>query len=187
MHPMYQEYADKKASDIAEPDVLVMEESAFVADAASMMQKRDVSTVLVGSGTAPPIGIVTERDVLYRVVAEHRSPYKTTLKDVMSSPVVTVDESTPVREAIALMREKGIRRLPVTRGGSITGMLTLRSIIGNSPKKNIELIEVELPAAFSKIACPYCGSKFESKDDLSKHIDRIHLGPGLLEGDLRKW
>ncbi|HEX2472763.1 MAG TPA: hypothetical protein VFZ67_00650 [Nitrososphaera sp.] len=37
------------------------------------------------------------------------------------------------------------------------------------------------------VSCPYCGSKFDSNEELSKHIDRIHHGSGLLEGDTRKW
>ena len=37
------------------------------------------------------------------------------------------------------------------------------------------------------VSCPYCASKFDSKEELSKHIDRIHHGSGLLEGDSRKW
>jgi len=37
------------------------------------------------------------------------------------------------------------------------------------------------------VTCPYCGSKFEETSDLSKHIDKIHIGPGLLEGDFRKF
>ncbi|HZD34040.1 MAG TPA: C2H2-type zinc finger protein [Nitrososphaeraceae archaeon] len=38
-----------------------------------------------------------------------------------------------------------------------------------------------------EFSCPYCQSKFENKDDLSRHIDRIHTGSGLLEGDVGKW
>jgi uncharacterized C2H2 Zn-finger protein len=37
------------------------------------------------------------------------------------------------------------------------------------------------------MTCPYCGSGFKDKDEMSKHIDRIHIGSGLLEGDMRKW
>jgi signal-transduction protein with cAMP-binding, CBS, and nucleotidyltransferase domain len=185
---MYQEYADKKAGDIAERDVLVMDESVCLSDAARAMREKGVSSVLVSRTVAmQPVGIVTERDILYRVVAEHRSPFKTVLKEVMSSPLVIIDESAPVKDAVVLMRKHGIRRMPVTREGKIVGMLTLKSIIGDSHEKSIELIDVELPAAISKVACPYCGSKFESKQDLSKHIDRLHLGSGLLEGDLRQW
>lgn len=185
---MYQEYADKKAGDIVERDVLVMDESVCVADAARAMRQKGVSSVLV-SRTAgmEPVGIVTERDILYRVVAEHRSPFKTVLKGVMSSPLIVIDESTLVKDAIMLMRKNGIRRMPVTKEGKVTGMLTLKSVIGDSHEKRIELIDVELPAAISKVACPYCGSKFENKEDLSKHVDRLHLGSGLLEGDMRQW
>lgn len=184
---MYQEYADKKAADVAESRVLVLDESVCIADAARAMREKGVSSVLV-SRTAEvlPVGIVTERDILYRVVAEHRGPFKTALNDVMSSPLVTVDGSAHVKDAVVLMRKNGIRRMPVTKEGKIVGMLTLKSIIGESQEKSIELIDVELPAAVSKVACPYCGSKFENKQDLSKHIDRLHLGSGLLEGDLRQ-
>ena len=185
---MYQEYADKKAGDVAEKDVLVMDELVCLADAARTMRQKGVSSVLVSRTAAmEPVGIVTERDILYRVVAEHRSPFKITLKDVMSSPLVTIDESAPVKDAIVLMRKHGIRRMPVTKEGKIVGMLTLKAVIGDSREKSIELIDVELPAAINKFACPYCGSKFDGKEDLSKHIDRIHLGSGLLEGDLRQW
>jgi len=185
---MYHEYADKKAVDVAETDVFVLNESVNIADAARAMREKAVSSVLVSRAIdTQPVGIVTERDVLYRVVAEHKGPFKTILRDVMSSPLVTIDESAPVKDAVVLMRKNGFRRVPVTKEGKIVGMLTLQSIIGDSHEKRIELIDVELPVAISKVACPYCQSKFENKQDLSKHIDRMHLGTGLLEGDMRQW
>jgi signal-transduction protein with cAMP-binding, CBS, and nucleotidyltransferase domain len=185
---MYREHADKKVSEVMERDILFMDESASVADAAHMMRQKGVSSVIVGlPAKKQSTGIVTERDILYRVVAEHRSPFKTAIKEVMSSPLVTIDGSALLRDAILLMRQKGIRRIPVTSDGSAVGMLTLKSIIGDSRKKDIELIDVELPLTVSKILCPYCESKFEDKQELSKHIDRLHLGSGLLEGDLRRW
>jgi signal-transduction protein with cAMP-binding, CBS, and nucleotidyltransferase domain len=183
---MHQDYADKKAGDVAEKDVLVLDGSTYIAYAAKAMRDAGVSSVLVGR-YEKLTGIVTEKDILYRVVAEHRSPFKTVLKDIMSSPLITIDESVSVKDAIVLMRKNGIRRMPVTKNGEIVGLLTLRSIIGNSREKNIELAEIEPPGAKNTIACPYCQSKFENKEDLSKHMDRLHLGSGLLEGDLRQW
>ena len=60
--------------------------------------------------------------------------------------------------------------------------------MGNNHDDSVALAEVELPAALeSKVMCPYCQSSFSNKEELSKHIDRLHLGSGLLEGDLRKW
>jgi signal-transduction protein with cAMP-binding, CBS, and nucleotidyltransferase domain len=185
---MYQEYADKQAGDIADTDVLIMDESTCIEDAARAMKQKGVLSVIV-SRNAPTdiVGIVTERDILYRVVAEHRSPFKTVLKEVMSSPVVSIDEAALVKDAIVLMRKNGIRRLPVMKDRKIIGMLTLMSVMGGSQKRSIELIAVELPAVAYKVPCPYCGSKFENNSELSQHIDRLHLGSGLLEGDLRQW
>jgi signal-transduction protein with cAMP-binding, CBS, and nucleotidyltransferase domain len=133
-------------------------------------------------GTSPDqtVGIVTEKDILYRVVAEHRSPFKTILREIMSWPLITIDESAQIKDAVILMRANGIRRLPTTPQGKVMGMLTLKSIIGNSDDRSVELADVELS---TQVRCPYCQSKFENKEDLSKHVDRLHLGSGLLEGD----
>jgi hypothetical protein len=78
----------------------------------------------------------------------------------------------------------GDRRLVVKKaeGNNITGVITLISIVGNIPSDKLELAEVELPTNIiereaTKIICP----------EMSKHIDRIHIGSGLLEGDMRRW
>lgn len=186
---IYQEdHLAKKAGDLAEKDVIVMDQYTIVADAAKTMRSKGMSSILVGrDNNNLPVGIVTERDILYRVIAGSLGPFKTTLKDIMSSPLVTISESATVRDAIFLMRKNNFRRMPVVENnGKIVGMLTIRSIIGNSTKNNIELPEVDLPSR-KQVMCPYCDSKFENKQELSIHIDRLHLGSGLLEGDLRQW
>jgi CBS domain-containing protein len=192
-----QAYLDKRVGDVAEKEMVVLAESTTVADAVRVMKEKDVSSVLVGSGSGrrdntPPLpaGIVTERDILYRVVAENKGPFKVTLKEVMSSPLVTIDESASVRDAISVMRRKGIRRLPVTDSkGRMTGVVTLKAVVGNMPGKSVELATVEVGSTStvaSGVVCPYCGSSFDGKADLSKHIDRLHIGSGLLEGDVRQ-
>ena len=128
----------------------------------------------------------------------------------MSSPLQTVGEDVSVKDAVSIMRNKGIRRIVVVTNKnksaesdlsipakdkgkiSILGVLTLMSIIGGSSNQSISLADIDIPDSIisSKnivIACPYCGSKFDNKTDLSKHIDRIHIGAGLLEGDTRQW
>src|SRR5215510_1269837 len=102
------------------------------------MKRDQVSSVLVGRDSQQVTGIVTETDILYRVVAENRSPFKTTLKEIMSSPLITVDEATPSRDAIAIMRRNGIRRIPVMKNGQVMGILTLKSIVGNNVDRNVE-------------------------------------------------
>jgi signal-transduction protein with cAMP-binding, CBS, and nucleotidyltransferase domain len=170
---------------------IILDESTSVAEAARIMKKEGASTVLVGSDSQHVIGIVTEKDILYRVVAENRGPFKTPLKAIMSSPVISIDGSAAAKDAIALMRNNGIRRVLVTKREEIIGILTIKSIIennnNNNYRKSVELAEVELPSTVEiKIMCPYCQSIFANKQELSKHIDRLHVGSGL-EGDLRQW
>jgi CBS domain-containing protein len=186
----------QKIGSIAEKDYVTLSEDTLVGEAAKVMRDKDVLSVIVTSKNSnEPIGIVTERDILYRVVAENKDPFKVTLKNVMSSPLITIAEEESVRDAILLMRSKHIRRLVVKKpGGSnnITGIITLMSIVGNVPSDKVDLAEVEMPANVfeieaAKIICPYCQSQFKDKAEMSKHIDRIHIGSGLLEGDMRRW
>lgn len=201
---MYSTPLSEKVGNLVERDFLSLDENTKVSDAAKLMKDKGFSFVFVTrKSLESTIGIVTERDILYRVVAENQSPFKTTLKEIMSSPLITIDEESTIANAISLMRSKHIRRLAVKKklsdqqasNDAISGVITLMSIVGNNPNQTIELAEVELPISSNSVSpprkimiiCPYCQSKFEDKDQLSKHIDRIHLGSGLLEGDLRKW
>jgi CBS domain-containing protein len=100
----------------------------------------------------------------------------------MSSPLLTISADSSTTDAISIMRNKNIRRLAVQKmkGGKITGILTLMSVVGNIPSQSIELGEVQLPkelvgAGRGIISCPYCHSTFESKNEITRHIDEIHL------------
>ena len=179
-----------QVSDIMEKSVVILDESTSVGEAASIMKTRGISSILVKDHYSDAIkGIVTERDILYRVVAQAKGTFKVKLGSVMSSPLVTIEKKTPCMEAVMIMRKKEIRRLPVIDKGNVVGIVTLMSIVGNMPIRNIDLVELEVSATPSNVNvnCPYCQSKFNGKRELSSHIDRIHLGSGLLEGDLRKW
>ena len=155
------------------------------------MRNRGISSVLVGDPQSGIIkGIVTERDILYRVVAEAKGIFKVRISKIMSSPLVSIGKKTSCVDAIMIMRKKGLRRLPVIDDdGKTVGMVTLMSLVGNVPIRSIDLAELEVSTSQSTVTinCPYCQSEFNDKTDLSSHIDRIHLGSGLLEGDLRNW
>jgi CBS domain-containing protein len=187
-------HLSQKVRNIIENDYISLPEDTLVAEAAKVMKKEDVSSVLVTDKSSnEPIGIVTERDILYRLVAENMGPFKVPLKKIMSSPLISINEESSVADAISLMRRKHIRRLVVkNKEGKIIGTITLMSIIGNVPSDSIDLADVELPSNVvgtdaTKIICPYCHSEFKDKAEMSKHIDRIHIGSGLLEGDMRRW
>jgi CBS domain-containing protein len=214
---MYSASMTQKIGTMAEKDFATLDEDTLIIDAVKVMRDKGISSVFVTQSgkkeyeegrqpTNNPIGIVTERDILYRVVAKNKGPFKVTIGETMSSPIVAVDEGVLVKEAISLMRRNHIRRLLVTgekentdddgislRDESLTpniktvspvGTVTLMSIVGNIPEESLELAEIESPnpgdtaAQVIRIVCPYCQSKFDNKADLSKHIDGIHLGSG---------
>jgi CBS domain-containing protein len=120
-----------------ENELVTLPEDAVIADAVKVMKDSGISSILVrslfSSEENPLItGIVTERDILYRVIGGNKGPYKTVLKEVMSSPVVTIEKGSSVNEAMVLMRNKKIRRLLVikkekTREFTL-GLVTLMSI-----------------------------------------------------------
>jgi CBS domain-containing protein len=155
-----------------------------VAQAARIMQGAGETEAIVVSD-AVPLGIITERDILYRVVAAGTNPALVKVREIMSSPVQTIDEGSKVGEAIAKMSKLGIRRLGVTRKGKIIGMVTQKAMVTGNLGQNIALPELVAPGGFT---CPYCNALEKSKEELSRHIDHAHMGGfGLLQGDATKW
>ncbi|MGD9604302.1 MAG: cyclic nucleotide-binding/CBS domain-containing protein [Gammaproteobacteria bacterium] len=76
------------------------------------------------------VGIVTERDVIKKVVAPQRDPHQVKVSDLMSSPVITVGRATTLTEAVAIMRDKHIRHLVVVSDtGKVLGILALRYVL----------------------------------------------------------
>ncbi|MGB8641630.1 MAG: CBS domain-containing protein [Nitrososphaeraceae archaeon] len=123
--------------DLIDNELVTLPEDAIVADAVKIMKDVGISSILVrslSSSSENPIitGIVTERDILYRVIGGNKGPYKTILKEVMSSPVVTIEKGSSVDEAMSLMRNKKIRRLLVIKRENTKavtlGLVTLMSI-----------------------------------------------------------
>ena len=181
---------DAPVTNVMDHNVVILDDSASINEVARTMEENGVTSILVRDSESGAVsGIVTERDIIYRAVAKSLGMYKAKIKKIMTTPVITVDKQTSCIEAIKIMREKSLRRLPVLEQGKIIGVVTLMSLAGNVPERNIDLVELEKPQTSETpiLTCPYCESKFSDKSELSKHIDRIHLGSGLLEGDLRKW
>jgi CBS domain-containing protein len=116
---------NQKIGTIAEKDFATLDEDTIIIDAVKLMRDMGISSIFVTKSSKKvqekrqepdknPIGIVTERDILYRVIAENKGPFKVTIGEIMSSPIVAVDEGVSVKEAISLMRRNHIRRLLVT-------------------------------------------------------------------------
>ena len=110
---------------------------ATVVEAATAMRDRKVGSLVVLEA-GRPIGIVTERDVVTKVAAANKLSQATTVRDIMSMPLVAVHPHQEVAEAAKVMAARKIRRLPVIKEGKLVGMLTENDIIRVWP----QLIEV---------------------------------------------
>ncbi len=110
---------------------------ASVAEAAARIREKHVGSLIVVQD-GRPTGIVTERDIVTKVAAEDRSSKATSVREIMSSPLVAVHPHQEVAEAAKVMAARKIRRLPVIQEGKLVGMLTENDIIRVWP----QLIEV---------------------------------------------
>ncbi len=104
--------------------------------ASRLMKERKVGSVFV-SQNGNPVGIVTERDMLYKIVAEDLPAAHVLLRKIMSSPLVSIDENYSVRQALEMMRDKGFRRLLVTSKGKPIGVVTQQDLAVNALGSNV--------------------------------------------------
>jgi CBS domain-containing protein len=101
-----------------------------VAVAARRMAEHDVGTLVVVDDEERPMGMLTDRDVVLRVMAKGRDPFATRIGDVMSEPPVCADESTPIEDGLARMGGAVTRRLVVTGAdGRLVGILSLDDVL----------------------------------------------------------
>jgi CBS domain-containing protein len=128
------------AGQVADRTFIALDENTLVAEAAKTLYEREGCSVIVtrnvaGRKARVPVGIVTERDIVFRVVAQNRGPFKAALRDIMSAPLITIDSGKPAREALSILKEKRINRLVVVNaGGELEGMLTTEMIAKRLPE-----------------------------------------------------
>jgi CBS domain-containing protein len=115
---------------ICRRDVDLIEQDAMVRVASQRMRARNVGTLLVVDARRHVLGLVTDRDLAMRVVGEGRDPHLTRITDVMTPHPDTVSEETSVEDALAVMRARGVRRLPVLGpGGVLAGVVSVDDIL----------------------------------------------------------
>jgi PAS domain S-box-containing protein len=129
----------REVSEIMSSDVAVIASSASVKEAAKLMASQDISC-LVAMNNNEVVGILTERDLLKRVIALKRNPARTSLKKVMSSPVVTVSSDCSIISAWKLLERVRIRRLVVVDDDKLCGVITQTDIL-NAIKDSLEEAE----------------------------------------------
>ena len=173
---------DRPISDFIDTTMSIQESNQNVSDSVKKMEAVGIDSLLVRDAGEIK-GIVTYRDVLFDVVSKGKDPTKVKLKEIMHSPLLSIQKSAKIRDAISLMTKNNVRRLVVFDDMVPIGVISQKVLVGNIAKHAIALPELEMP---TQIRCPYCSSSFDDKFALSKHIDNIHIGRGLFDGNLSR-
>jgi CBS domain-containing protein len=122
-----------KTGDVMVREVITIDENASVKEAADIMNQFEIGSI-IATRKGKAVGIITERDLLKRIVAEGKNAKKTRVKDIMSSPLVVITPNTDLEEAARLMFEKKIKKLPVIDQNRLVGLVSLTDIARYQPE-----------------------------------------------------
>jgi len=139
-------------------DVLTAIKGTNVAKVAKLMAEHGVGSIVVVEGKKP-IGILTERDLLMKVVSEDLKPSTVRVGKIMSGPLVTIDPDADIVEAAKIMASNKIRRLPVVKNGRLIGIITSSDITAISPALSEIVAHPERPTEerVDHSVCENCG------------------------------
>ena len=147
-----------KVKDVMVTDLVTVKADISVKKAVKVMNDFEIGClIVVEDGEA--VGIITERDILKRIVVEGRDPEKTLVGEVMSRPLIVTSPETSLEEAIESMFKHKIKKLPVVEGGKLVGLVTFTDIARIQPvmekilRKLMEKYEV--PRRISKVVRYY--------------------------------
>jgi CBS domain-containing protein len=118
--------------DIMSKDVRVVRLDSSVKEVVATMNKFDIGSIVVVQGDRP-VGIITERDILRRVVEPCLAPEVLSARQVMTSPLVTIRETASIEEAAELMAKKKVKKLPVMNREKLVGIVTFSDIVTKVP------------------------------------------------------
>ena len=147
-----------KVEDVMVTDVITISYRASVKRAAQVMNKHEIGCLIVVKGRKA-VGIVTERDMLKRVVAKAADPKKTKVEEIMSQPLIVVEPDMELEDAVKLMFEMKIKKLPVVDKGKLVGIVSITDIAKFHPHimdiiKKLAMQE-DVPKRMQKVMCYY--------------------------------
>jgi len=116
------------ARDIVQKDFLSVSEGTSVFEGAKAMKDTRHGFAVIGTPTEPR-GVVTEWDIICKVVSEGRDPLKVTMGEIMTKDLVVMDANAPLSAVSQLMTEKGVRRLLVKEGNQVIGFITAKTML----------------------------------------------------------
>jgi CBS domain-containing protein len=123
--------------DVMSSPVVALDEDETSNKVANLMEKNELGCVIL-TKNGMPVGIITERDLVIRVLAKNLAPDTAKAKEIMTAPLLTIQPEATISEAARRMSRLNIRRLGVVYKGNLVGLLSSKDILGVMP----ELIEI---------------------------------------------
>jgi CBS domain-containing protein len=124
--------------DVMSSPVVTTDEEAPSNHVANLMQENNLGCVIVTNKAGKPLGIITERDLVLRVLAKNLTPASVTAKEIMTTPLVTIEPEATINDAARRMSRLDIRRLGVLYKDNLVGIISSKDILNVMP----ELIEI---------------------------------------------
>jgi len=168
--------------DVMTSPVITIGETGNAQKAAQLMDKNDVGGVIVTSKEGKPVGIITERDMITRVLTKNTLPSSVNVKKVMTSPLLTIDPDETLTEAARKMSRLNVRRLGVIHKGNLVGLVSSKDILAVTPEL-LEIIQEEAkidkePAPGEEVPeprplagyCDHCGRWSDSLKEIEGQL-----------------
>jgi len=135
-------FLDRPVETTMRRELIFVNATESIAKAAQKMKEHGTGSILVEKD-GEIAGIVTERDILYKVAAQGLSSTAVKVSEIMSTPVVTISPKTTIREALTIMDKGNFRRLVVVDGGKAVGFVSQRYVMGDTLKRSMPEGSVE--------------------------------------------
>lgn len=162
-----------KVKDAMVEEVITARPNQTVLEAAKIMKKEDIGSVVICEGTKP-IGIVTREDIVNKITAEDKLASKVHLKEIMSKNLVTCTPDCDISEAARLMSKYKYERIPIVNLGKLVGIISAREVAKVAPAAleiMTEHLRIEEPFQISEETnagdCELCGNYSEELHNIN--------------------
>ncbi|RLI93333.1 MAG: hypothetical protein DRO89_00325 [Candidatus Altiarchaeales archaeon] len=166
-----------KVGDAMTRGVIYVKPDENVQRVAEIMKKNDIDSVIViDNGVG--VGIVTDMDIIAKVVASGKDPRTTCVSKIMTSPLITITPDADIDDAARVMRDREIRRLIVTQDGNIIGMLSEFDLVRVEPALHLlirehsqwDIADIASPTTTISGICEVCGNYSEDLRSLNGRL-----------------
>ena len=139
--------------EVMSSPVIEAEEHETAEDAAKKMMKYGVGAIIVTGQRGEPVGIVTKTDLVNKVIAKNLKPNEVKLKDIMSTPLQTIDPDARIEEALRKMNKLKVNRLAVIYKNRLAGLVSIKDILRVTPEI-LEIVKENMKLSLIHISEP---------------------------------